>query len=199
MEKSLKQISEHMFDYGINTLARAVYDVTFSEMTQPYCHAHAIPLAATAAEIIIKGRIAKEHPLLIFDRLPKAGIQRDRLSFADLLENGHTIEYQELPERLWAATGIRIKEQKRFLEFGKLRNAIIHFAVPDIDLQLEVYNYSLKIIDPMIHDFMKDSVLNHVSTWDDAILTDGYLEEALLRTNIELDEVQLKILKECKN
>ena len=56
----------HMIDYAMTAVGRAVVDATFSEMARPHAHAMAIVLAADAAEVLVKARIAQEHPLLIF-------------------------------------------------------------------------------------------------------------------------------------
>lgn len=55
---------------------------------------------AYAAEILLKARIAKEHPLLIFSTIPKPNLQNsDPLTLSTLLEQGRTITYDELPDR----------------------------------------------------------------------------------------------------
>ncbi|MEP0873679.1 hypothetical protein NDA01_28500 [Trichocoleus desertorum AS-A10] len=65
--------------------------------------------AAHAAEILLKARIAQEHPLLIFSKLPKPRLKdNSALTLMDLLEDGYTISYGELPDRLWATTGIKM-------------------------------------------------------------------------------------------
>ncbi len=56
--------------------------------------------AAHAAEILLKARIAQEHPLLIFSKLPKSLPTKDALTLIDLLENGRTLSYDELPDQL---------------------------------------------------------------------------------------------------
>ena len=108
--------------------------------------------AAHAAEILIKARIAQEHPLLIFERIPRpdAGGQ-DLLSFKKLLTEGRTYQYVDLPHRLWATTGIVLASTDNFLEFGRLRNAIQHFATPlDVDLSQRTLNFIFSVIDPFI-------------------------------------------------
>lgn len=138
-----------MREFGCYTLGRAIVDVTFSEMMKPYAHASAVTLAAHAAEIIVKSRIATEHPLLIFDTLPKSTSTTQLLSIKELFEYGKTIMYSDLPERLWAATGYRMKDAKRFLEFGKLRNKIMHFAVPNEEVSVTTLEFAFEVIDPM--------------------------------------------------
>ena len=65
-----REVAAHMREFGLAILGRAAYDLTFSEMMAPYKHAMAIGHAAHGAEIVIKARIAQEHPLLLFTHLP---------------------------------------------------------------------------------------------------------------------------------
>lgn len=66
MDTEAKKISEHMKEFGYCLLARAIHYAAFSEYGRPYVHAISITLAHQASEILIKARIAEEHPLLIF-------------------------------------------------------------------------------------------------------------------------------------
>lgn len=77
----------------------------------------------------------------------------DLLNFSDLFENGRTIEYHKLPEKLWAATGYRIADIETFRSFGLLRNKIQHFACPNIDLDRKTGEFIYKVIDPLIGHF----------------------------------------------
>jgi hypothetical protein len=105
--------------------------------------------AAHAAELLIKARIAQEHPLLIFETVPKA---RDgaALDFATVARDGRTYEYSALPNRLWAATGIRIKREAEYHNFGRLRNIIQHFATPEEDLSYRTAAFIFNVVDPFI-------------------------------------------------
>src|SRR5580765_8928988 len=72
---------------------------------------------------------------LIFDHLPRSSQAAGaRLDLKDLFKQGRTFEWSDLPERLWAATGLSLPGKERFDAFGKLRNGIQHFApAPDGD------------------------------------------------------------------
>ncbi len=112
--------------------------------------------AAHAGEILIKACIAKEHPLLIFDQLPKSTkVDNQLLDLKAVVELGRTIQYQELPEKLWATTGYRIHNVELYREFGKLRNWIQHFASPYDRTYLTDRNleFIFGVIDPLINDF----------------------------------------------
>lgn len=110
--------------------------------------------AAHAAEILIKARIAEEHPLLIFETLPKPQANGETLlTFPQLAEKGRTYQFSDLPDRLWAATGIAIPNIEIFKSFGRLRNTIQHFAPPEgIDLSQETVEFIFNVIDPFIYN-----------------------------------------------
>lgn len=193
MHPDTREVAEHMRQFGTHTLGRAVYDTTFSEMHRPYAHPMAVIQAGHAAEIIIKARIAQEHPFLIFDTLPKSTKTSDLLTISELFQYGKTIQYSDLPERLWATTGYRMKKVDAFAEFGKLRNTIMHFAVPDIDTSQEVLKYAFEVVDPMLQDFWNDSVIPYAEIWDDVMVADGYLQEQL--TRLEITELTMNTKK----
>lgn len=107
--------------------------------------------AAHAAEILFKSRIAQEHPLLIFDTFPKTS---DALLTTELLfEKGRTIDWSDIPNTLWATTGIQISNLDIFKKFGALRNGIQHFGVvpKGIDLSLETLKFIFSVVDPFIN------------------------------------------------
>jgi hypothetical protein len=175
-----------MREFGMAILGRAAYDLTFSEMTAPYKHAMAIGHAAHGAEIVIKARIAQEHPLLLFTQLPKSTSAEDQLTIVQLFEYGRTIPYNELPETLWATTGIRLKRLKQFHDFGKLRNTIIHFAVPDTDYQGEAIRFLFEIMEPLVRDLWKETIVPHAAVWDEYVWETDGLRGQLQQNGVEL-------------
>ena len=196
MHSETSQVAEHMHEFGCCTLGRAVVDVVFSEMMKPYAHASAVTLAAHAAEVIVKARIVQEHPLLVFDTLPKSTTTSDMLSVRELFEYGKTINYSDLPERLWASTGYRMKDTKKFLDFGRLRNTIMHFAVPKRDTATETLRFAFEVIEPMLQDFWDDSVIPYAEMWDDVVASEGYLKEQLDLHNIAITEKTREVIAE---
>ena len=119
MDQSMLAISEHMRDFGLSLLARGVVDATFSEYYNPSAHAISVAICSQAAEILIKARIAQEHPLLIFSKLPKLKNINDRnLELQDLFEHGRTLMYSELPDLLWATTGYRVANLERYVSYA---------------------------------------------------------------------------------
>lgn len=168
-------------------LGRSAYDLTFSEYTRPYAHSMAVGHAAHGAEMVIKARIAQEHPLLLFTSLPKSAKAPGQLTITELFEYGRTVQFSELPEMLWAATGIRMNGVEQYQRFGKLRNAIIHFAVPDEeDLHCETFKFLFKVMEPLVQEFWRRSILPSASEWDEVTVSDGYLEGQLEHCKIEI-------------
>jgi hypothetical protein len=103
-----------------------------------------------------------------------------------------------LPEILWAATGYRIKDVKRFTDFGKLRNMIMHFAVPDKDNSGETLRFAFEVIDPMLQDFWDDSVIPYAEIWDDVIVVEGYLQEQLSANGITVTTNTRKLIDDIE-
>jgi hypothetical protein len=120
--------------------------------------------AAHSVEILLKARIAEEHPLLIFSKLPKSDSAKgDALALIDLFEKGRTFSYEELPDQLWAATGVKIDQLKEYRDFGRLRNQIVHLSMVDSQrLDVLTIHYCLHIIDPLIEQFWGRSVISLV-------------------------------------
>jgi hypothetical protein len=175
-----------MREFGLTILGRAAYEVTFSEMMAPFGHAMAVSHAAHSAEIAIKARIAQEHPLLLFTSLPKSANAEKELTIAELFEYGRTIQFQELPESLWAATGIRMDRVEQYQRFGKLRNTIIHFAVPEHDYSGDTFKFLFQVMEPLVRLFWGKSILPYAGEWDEVTVSEGYLEDQLVQHGIEI-------------
>jgi len=186
MHPDTRAVAEHMREFGLTILGRAAYEVTFSEAMAPFAHAIAVGHAAHGAEIAIKARIAEEHPLLLFKSLPKSANAQKELTIAELFEYGRTVEFQELPETLWAATGIRMERVEQYQRFGKLRNTIIHFAVPEHDFPCETFKFLFQVMEPLVRRFWDKSILPYAGEYDPVTVSEGYLEEQLLRCGIEI-------------
>jgi len=195
MHPETHDVAENMRLFGCYTLGRAIVDAVFSEHTRRYVHASSVTLAAHAAELIVKARIAQEHPLLIFDTLPKSTTTTDMLSIKELFEHGKTVIYAELPERLWATTGYRMKDANKFKEFGKLRNTIMHFAIPDDkDTAQETLRFAFEVVDPLLHDFWDESIVPYAEMWDEVVASDGHLTEQLNRHQISVTDTTCQVI-----
>ena len=153
MDHSLKSVHENMIRLDLGALAHANWTSAFFSWESDVWSELSVVQAAHAAEILIKARIALEHPLLIFERIPRLDAGgKDLLSFEKLLTEGRTYQYVDLPHRLWATTGIVLPSTDNFLEFGRLRNAIQHFATSlDIDLSQRTLDFIFSVIDPFIN------------------------------------------------
>lgn len=186
MNQSMSEISEHMREFGLFLLARGVLDATFSEQYNPYAHAVSVAICSQAAEILIKARIAQEHPLLIFSKLPKPDAITGRdLEIQDLFEYGRTLMFGELPALLWATTGYRMTNLDRYNAYGSLRNCVVHFGIPNKNLSEETYRFAFEVMEPMIYDFWEERILNYVA---DFAQEAEFVEEQLERLNISYRE-----------
>jgi hypothetical protein len=153
---------------------------------KPYAHSISVTLAAHAGEILVKARIAEQHPLLIFETLPRSSETPELLGIEQLLVGGKTVPYSQLPELLWASTGYRMPDPASFLEFGRLRNTIAHFAVPDGDLSNETLLYTFRVIDPLIGNFWDDTLVPYAETWDEVIVDEGHLQDRIKALGIDI-------------
>ena len=151
---ALKGIWEHIRDLGLGALAHAHRHAAYAAMENPRWPELSVLQAAHAAELLIKARIAQEHPLLIFEQLPRfTQASGASLDLQDLFKQGRTFQWSDLPDRLWAATGISIPNKATFDSFGKLRNGIQHFGpVPGHDAGEETLRFVFSVIDPFINE-----------------------------------------------
>lgn len=142
-----------MRDLGLGALAHANRHAAYAAMENPRWPELSVLQAAHAAELLIKARIAEEHPLLIFEHLPRSTQALGaHLDLEDLFKQGRTIQWSDLPERLWAATGLSIPNKMRFDSFGRLRNGIQHFAPPPgVDAGEETLRFVFEVVDPFIN------------------------------------------------
>lgn len=156
MQKNLPPIHEHMQLLGRSSLAHALTLLITPTNDSDYGYYQselAVLMAAHAAEILLKARIAEEHPLLIFDKLPTSK-DADFLEIKALFQSGKTIQYSQIPERLWATTGYKLKKLHLYKNFGELRNNIQHFAPSKSPnyLTWATLDYIFSVIDPFLQD-----------------------------------------------
>lgn len=175
-----------MRDFGLSLFGRSLNDATFSELSKPYTHAVAVVTAAHAGEILLKARIAEEHPLLIFKSLPTSSTTDSFLDLEALIKSGQSYGYDQLPELLWASTGIRVEHLETYREFGKLRNSITHFAVPNVDLPAQTLQYCIQVIYPLVRRFWDVLPLRYAEDWYEDIVDEGYLEYSLVRNSVPI-------------
>lgn len=177
-----------MREFGLTLLGRAICDATFSEQCRPFAHAMAVVHAAQGIEIILKARIAEEHPLLIFSKLPKPSTTNEKFSLQYLLDDAKAISYSysELPDRLWAITNYRMKNLEKYHKFGKLRNKIQHFAVPDKPLAGETLRFCIEVVEPILNDFWEESAIPYAEEWDEVIIEAGCLQDSISENKINV-------------
>ncbi len=155
MNSALVGVWQHMQCLGLGALAHANRHAAYYTAENDRWSDLSVLQAAHAAELLIKARIAQEHPLLIFDQLPYSRNETDTfLNVQDLFKRGKTVQWSDLPERLWATTGIHLPKRELFVEYGKVRNGIQHFApMPgDSDVSGFTLKFIYEVIDPFIYD-----------------------------------------------
>lgn len=184
----------HMKEFGLSLIGRAICDATFSEITRPFAHASTVTLAAQAAELLIKARIAEDHPLLIFSKLPALSSTDGMLTMNKLFDHAKSYSFEELPNLLWATTSLRLEGLEEYKNYGQLRNKIMHFGVPNIDLAAATLSFSINVVEPMIEKFWGETAIEYAEDWDDAIVCDGYLKDQLIIHGIHLSPRIMKIL-----
>lgn len=169
--KDKHKIASQMRDFGLTMVAKGVVNSTYPQAGEPYSPAMGLVQVANGFEILIKSKIVEEHPLLIFNKIPKeTNLSDGNIKMEDLLEHGQTIMYSELPDRLWATTGYKIQPIELYNQFGRVRNQIIHFAIPDISLSNVTIEYTIKIIEKAISYWWNISILDYVQDYDDKFL-----------------------------
>lgn len=189
--KDKVKIASQMRDFGLSMIAKGTVNATYSEMNEPYSHAMGLIQVANGFEILIKSKIVEEHPLLVFTKIPKETHLTDgNIKLVDLLEYGQTIMYSELPDRLWATTGYKIEPIDLYKKFGKVRNQIIHFAVPEISLSDLTLEFIFTIIEEAINSWWDTTILEYASDYDDMILENIFerLNGLGLESNYTIDD-----------
>lgn len=194
MNQDLKNTYKHMRELGLAALAHANWHANYLSFENHMWSQLSVLQAAHAAEILIKARIAQEHPLLIFETLPKSSKnQAGKLDFLHLVEGAKTIQYSELPDRLWATTGIKIKSLEIFKQFGNLRNCIQHFANPvGKDCSVETIKFIYDVIDPFINECWQLYAVDYNEDTEQYL----YLISSLITRNVDF-LVPPKVLQDC--
>lgn len=163
MQPEARELADHMRHLGLTMLAHAIHHSIFSDIENPYYNAIGVLHAAQAGEVILKACIATEHPLLIFAKLPKPEKERE-LSLERLIKHGRTLQYADLPDVFWAATGFHVPAVKVYREFGELRNLIQHLAVPQDNLSDRTLKFLIHVVDPLIQEFWATNIFQHLQT-----------------------------------
>jgi hypothetical protein len=149
MTPELRGVWENIRNLGLGAMQHALRLSFYHNIENPSWSALSVLSAAHAAELLIKARIAQEHPLLIFESTHKTQ-SGGALDFAVVASEGRTFQYSDLPARLWAATGTRVPCEDQYKAFGRLRNVVQHFAEPDEDLSSRTSEFIFRVVDPFI-------------------------------------------------
>ena len=151
MLKKFENISREMKELGLAALSHAN---RIDSKTDKWAELSILQVAH-AMEILVKARIAEEHPLLIFDKLPTQKNNGEELSISLLSEKGHTIEWNSLLDKLWAVCDTNSINLTEFKKFGTIRNSIQHFGIPPANTDvsyLTSLQFIYNVIDPFINE-----------------------------------------------
>lgn len=75
MNNELRNVAENMRELGLGALTHANRHAAYQDIVNDKWAELSVLQAAHAAEILIKAKIAEEHPLLIFEKFPKSQFQ----------------------------------------------------------------------------------------------------------------------------
>lgn len=154
-ELDFNTISNDMLDLGLGALLHANHHAGYITDVNDKWAELSVLQAAHAAELLVKARIAQEHPLLIFSNLPLVSNQ-DTLSIDKLAEDGRTIEWSDLPKVFKTITNCNFENADTFRDFGHLRNSVQHFGIiPNkkfTSASLETLRFIYSFIDPFINE-----------------------------------------------
>lgn len=154
MDVKIENVSHNILELGLGALAHANRHAAYYDIENDKWEELTIIQAAHAAELLVKARIAQEHPLLIFEDLPSVSNQ-EALSLNKLAEEGRTIGWSDLPKVFKPITGCNFIREEYFNKFGKMRNSLQHFGVISdrlaTNFSLETLKFIYSFIDPFIN------------------------------------------------
>lgn len=153
MDIEIESVSQNILELGLGALAHANRHAAYYDENDKWEELSVLQ-AAHAAELLVKARIAQEHPLLIFVDFPSVSNQ-ETLSLSKLAEDGKTIGWSDLPKVFKPITGCDFIQEDCFKKFGKLRNSLQHLGVFSKRLttspSLETLKFIYSFIDPFIN------------------------------------------------
>lgn len=184
MDEKLKNVSGHMYEFAMALLGHSLWHAIMSGPGNS--GVFSLMHAAHGGELIVKAAIAKQHPLLILSKLPGIAQQEGKiLEFEDIVKAGKTLNYSELPNVLWAATGYKIKSIDIYREVGEIRNSAQHFSAPVIDYQKLVLSYLCLVVDPILIEFWGTEVFKEIVKYWDEEESVLFQEEAWVKNAID--------------
>lgn len=187
MSSELAGVPEHMAGFASSLFGHALWHVIMAGgQAEQDSAKYGVLHVAHGGELLLKAAIAHVDPLRIFSKLPAKKLL-DPLSFDDLMKS-RTLTYAELPKALAAVSGFELPNPSMYLELGRIRNAIQHFVVEDVDFKCLVLSYLCTVVDPVLQRFWGIGVFEAiVESWDQE---DSYM--------FDDDPYVLDALDDCK-
>jgi hypothetical protein len=185
MHEELINIADRLKAYGLTSLAYAQQHILLYENDDPYWHNFAVLQTAHATEIILKAIIAEQHPSLIFRDFPRLirDFEDKSISFK-LFEDGETLSYDQLPDKLWETRKYKLKGEHIYRRFGKLKNTIPYIFIQEQqNSNQEILTFIYEVIDPLIQDFWGLYAVHYVDLTNDPDSLENTVEY-LLKLNI---------------
>jgi hypothetical protein len=154
MHEEIQGIPSRILEVALGALIQANHHAVFYDPQSSGWPETAILSSATAAELLLKAIVAKEHPLLIFkDLFELDSHSQVELTVDQLIQQGKTYGFDHMPKLLWVTTGERIPDLNLFDKLRRARNSIQHFCSPGekLDLRELAREFIYVNIDPLLH------------------------------------------------
>lgn len=185
-------VTDYMYEFAVGLLAHGIEHVVLHGRGAPsFARAFGIHHVVHGTELLGKAAIAMTDPTKIFTDVPRARPPASRVTFEDVVRQGRTIGYSELPQALLEVTGFRLSHEGLFREVGRLRNAVQHFVVPNIDCHETALTYACSVTDPLLRHFWSLGVFEAIArAWDEEdpyLIESDAIGEALERAGIAYD------------
>lgn len=193
-EQSLYRFIEHVKEFGIHVLSKAIRGVTFSEYGDPFAHALSVIQAAHAAELVLKAKLLELDPNSIFNTSKVDSTRNEEDFFLLLQKNEKSLSYSVLPRKL-ESLGLKLDNVEKYYEFGVLRNKVAHLYVPNIAIDRLTLEFAL-LTDAWAYSFWNKSALETDTMQFEEVVAAGYLTDVVENHGLVLPPHALKI---CEN
>lgn len=179
MQNQLCGISDRILDVAEAALAQANNHAVFHDHLIGARDHISVLNAATAGELFLKAIIAKEDPLLIFEKVFR--FDNGTVDFKKTIEKGRTCKFGNLPNLLHRATGDCISELNLFENLQDVRNSIQHFIAPNVNFRTLTLEFIYKVIDPLIYKHFGMCAIEYHEDWS---IGYDYLVETIIENEL---------------
>lgn len=192
-EQKLRRFIEHVKEFSIHVLSKAIRGLTFSEYGDPFAHAFAVIQAAHAAELVLKAKLLELDPTSIFNFKRDDSSRYEKDFFLLLQKNEKSLNYSVLPRKL-ESLGLKLDNVDKYYEFGILRNKVAHLYVPNVAIDKLTLEFALHT-DAWAYSFWNMSALETDTMNFEEVITAGYLTEVVRDHGLALPPHALHIIE----